>query len=481
MKGLLFICIGGPGNISEIVGMNSLASLIEQIDLLKKEIDSLRPIHPDRMGRIMQKFRLEWNFHSNHIEGNSLTYGETKSFLLHGITANGKPFKDHLDIKGHNEAILWIEEVIKEKRPLTETFIRELHKMILKESYRNPAITEAGQRTTREIKVGQYKTTANHVKTATGELFYFASPEETPAKMQELIEWYRTETEKGEMHPLILATSLHFKFIAIHPFDDGNGRVTRILMNMIFMQNGYPPVIIQSSKEKRGEYYQSLQKADGGDLEAFMEFVGTRLIRSLELMIKGAKGENIEEEDDLDKKLFLLDQKLSNTKVTHKKTPESFWRANEELIAPLVYKSIQKLRKFDRYFHENRLDLFINGSYRDINFRDTASLSEFTKALANILLEKTSSKIDAKWSWNNFKRAGMSNIYCSFHLKIEIKLDKIVIEYPANINAEEKKSYSFLYLESPPGTTLANIVNEMGDMVYEQLQKQIAAKESPKS
>ena len=81
--------------------MSKLPDLFREIELKQGEIDALRPIDPERMGRVMQKFRLDWNFHSNHIEGNSLTYGETKSFLLHGITADGKPFRDHLDIKGN--------------------------------------------------------------------------------------------------------------------------------------------------------------------------------------------------------------------------------------------------------------------------------------------------------------------------------------------------------------------------------------------
>ena len=130
-----------------------LNETIERIDTLKSEIDSLRPISPDIEKKIWQKYRLDWNFHSNNIEGNSLTFGETKSFLLHGITAEGKPLKDHLDIKGHNEAILLLDDIVKQKRPLTETFIRELHEVILHEPYENPAITSDGKSTTRRIEI----------------------------------------------------------------------------------------------------------------------------------------------------------------------------------------------------------------------------------------------------------------------------------------------------------------------------------------
>src|SRR5690606_29582399 len=132
--------------------------------------------------RIMQKFRLDWNYHSNKLEGNSLTYGETKALLLFGITAQGKPLKDHFEITGHNEAINWVLEILKGDYPLTEHFIRELHKLILKEPYQVDAVSPEGLPTKRWITIGQYKTTPNHVKTKTGEIFYFATPEETPAK-----------------------------------------------------------------------------------------------------------------------------------------------------------------------------------------------------------------------------------------------------------------------------------------------------------
>jgi Fic family protein len=150
--------------------------ILKQLESLREEINELRPIPPELEAKIIQKFRLDWNYHSNSIEGNKLTFGETKTFLLHGITADGKPLKDHLDIKGHNNALLLLEDIVKEERPIAENFIRELHKLILQEDYYNDAITPTGDKVKRLIKVGQYKQAPNHVKTATGEIFHFASP-----------------------------------------------------------------------------------------------------------------------------------------------------------------------------------------------------------------------------------------------------------------------------------------------------------------
>src|SRR5690606_4267495 len=94
----------------------TLQEQLQQIDQLKAEIEALRPLTPELERRIMDKFRLDWTYHSNAIEGNTLTYGETKAFLLHGITAAGKPFRDYLDIKGHHEALDTLQEIIRQDR-----------------------------------------------------------------------------------------------------------------------------------------------------------------------------------------------------------------------------------------------------------------------------------------------------------------------------------------------------------------------------
>lgn len=276
---------------------------------LKQQLDSLRPLEKEQEARIMQKFRLDWNYHSNNLEGNSLTYGETKALILHGITAQGKPLKDHFEVTGHNEAINWVYDIVGGEYPLTENFIRELHKLLLKESYEVDAQTPDGKPTKKRVIVGDYKKMPNHVLTKTGEMFYFATPEETPAKMGDLMAWYNEKIAEADFNPILLAAEFHYKFISIHPFDDGNGRTARILMNFILMKFGYPPVIIKT--EDKENYYAVLRLADTGSLEPFIEYIAQNLNRSLEIMIAGAKGESIEEPDDIDKEIALLEKRLS--------------------------------------------------------------------------------------------------------------------------------------------------------------------------
>ena len=116
------------------------SNILETIDRLKNELDALRPLPPDVLVRVEQKLRIESNYHSNAVEGNSLTLGETRSLILHGLTARGKPMRDHLDIQGHDDAVKSIERAVKEKEGLTEVFIRNLHRVLLKEPYETEAI-----------------------------------------------------------------------------------------------------------------------------------------------------------------------------------------------------------------------------------------------------------------------------------------------------------------------------------------------------
>ena len=127
---------------------------------------------PDVLARVEQKLRLEANYNSNAIEGNTLTYGETRSLILHGLTAQGKPLRDHLDIEGHDTAVKAIEDAISDDRELNEVFIRNLHRILLKEPYEKEAKTPEGQRVIRIISIGDYKTTPNNVRTSTGETYY---------------------------------------------------------------------------------------------------------------------------------------------------------------------------------------------------------------------------------------------------------------------------------------------------------------------
>ena len=280
------------------------------IDRLKGELDGLRPLEPSALARVAQKLRIDANYHSNAIEGNSLTLGETRSLILHGLTARGKPLRDHLDIEGHDTAVKAIEDVVRDGQELNEVFIRNLHRVLLKEPYETDAITPDERHVKRSISLGDYKTVPNNVITSTGEVYYFVPPERVKQEMGDLIDWYRTKEQEAE-HPVIIAATFHYRFVRIHPFDDGNGRLARLLMNMILMKHGYTVAIVR--KENRGEYLRNLEQVDQEeDLTKFVAYVANCCEYSVNLHLRAARGESIDDLDDIDREIALFKRSLAD-------------------------------------------------------------------------------------------------------------------------------------------------------------------------
>ena len=337
----------------------SVLPLLEALTRAKMQLDAIRPLPQDVEGRVMQKIRLEWNYHSNAIEGNKLTFGETYSFLMYGLTAKGKPLKDHLDIRGHNEAVKFLTSIIKDDRDLTESEIRELHAMILVESYKSTAQTPDGQAVSKTIRIGAYKQMPNHVLTTTGEIHYYDNPEDVPILMGELVTWYNVARKNEAIHPSVLAAFFHHRFVAIHPFDDGNGRLARILMNLILMQKGYPPAVVKV--KERTDYYAALAQADKNEYQAIIEFVAESVLDSINLYLKAAKGENIEEDEDLNKEIALF--KGSFEKTYSFKSPENMLKIFDEVLQPFVKLSEVRFADFNGLFLQRDIQYFyaING------------------------------------------------------------------------------------------------------------------------
>lgn len=271
---------------------STLRSLLDRIDALRAEIDGLRPLDADALGRAMQRLRLEWTYHSNAIEGNSLDYGETRALLMHGVTAHGKPLKDHLDIRRHREVIEYLEAMVREGEPVTQATLRELHLQLMGDTYEVQAQTPDGGWITREEQGGAYKSHPNHVRTATGETHYYATPEETPARMTDLMDAFtrlQAEVEAGETHPLVAAATLHHGLVEIHPFADGNGRLARVLMNLLLMRAGFPPAVLR--QERRDAYFGALAEADAGDLQPFLAFVAEEMEETMRLYLRALLNE----------------------------------------------------------------------------------------------------------------------------------------------------------------------------------------------
>lgn len=286
------------------------STILATIDRLKRDLDALLPLPPEVAGRVEQKLRIESNYHSNALEGNTLTLAETRSLLLHGLTARGKPMREHVDIEGYDRAIKELARMAGEKQPLSESFIRNLHRVLLKEPYEVETVADDGRNTRRPIAVGAYKSTANDVVTSTGETYYFTPPEQVAQAMRQLIDWYHGQEDRGE-HPIIIAAVFHYRFVRIHPFDDGNGRMARLLMNRILLRHGYPLAIVR--QDTRDRYLQELERADQTeDPGEFIDYIASCCEYPLTLYLRAARGEPLEDSDDIDREIALFRQALAD-------------------------------------------------------------------------------------------------------------------------------------------------------------------------
>ncbi len=314
---------------------------------------------------------------------------------------------------------------MKENRALNESTIRELHKIILKEDYFVDAIDQFDQPVKKKITLGQYKTTPNHVKTKTGEIFFYTPPEQVASEMTDLMSWLK---KNERLNPFLRAAIFHHRFVKIHPFDDGNGRMTRILMNLILMTNGYPPIVVEA--QEREIYYDMLSKADDGDYSSLIEFLGNGLKKMMEIYIKAAKGENIDGEDNIFKKVTLFTQKVE----TH---PDNLVLSEKVLIKfsnELVKPTAKKIEKFYNQVHK----LFTNGEFKITINNHSTTLDRFNKLLKEEFKEVQSIDINLVMKLSGYTKGKP--------IKITIKILYHFETYhysisTANYNSGSKKLY----------------------------------------
>jgi len=233
----------------------------EKLDTLKAKLDTYRPLSKEILGNIHEELVLQWTYNSNAIEGNTLTLKETK-VALEGITIGGKTMREHFEVINHSEAIFFVEELTQAGKLLNERDIKLIHHLVLKNIddknsgvYRNCNVTIAG---------------AKH-----------RPPEflKVPEKMANFINWY--ETESITLHPVERATMVHGEFVKIHPFVDGNGRTSRLLMNLELMKAGFPAAVLPVSK--RLEYYETLDSAHCSDeYDPFIKLIAEVVEKSFE-------------------------------------------------------------------------------------------------------------------------------------------------------------------------------------------------------
>ncbi|MBP1221555.1 Fic family protein [Flavobacterium sp. 1355] len=243
----------------------SLEKILKEIDSLKEKLDSYRKYDSYK---IKQALELEYTFESNRIEGNTMTLRETDMVINEGLTISGKSMREHLETINHQEAIGFIKDLISKSTSLNERDLLSIHNLIL----RGIIPEDAGRYRKVPVMIQESARTP-------------PQPLMVQQEMEKYFIWY--EINKNKLHPVILAAEMHERLIAIHPFIDGNGRTSRLIMNLILMQKGYPIANIKGDYENRIQYYKSLETAHiKNDKEDFFLFIAQIQKESLERYIK---------------------------------------------------------------------------------------------------------------------------------------------------------------------------------------------------
>lgn len=219
----------------------SIQNLIDEVDTLKLKWDKCRPLEGIALQKMHEYYSVKYTYDSNKIEGNTLTMQETFLVVKEGLTISGKSMTEHLEAVNHFEAIDFIVDLVKQKEFLTERILKQIHYLILKSIDKTNA--------------GVYRSVPVFIS---GSAHVPPQPFLIGRQMEEVFEFY--ETNKNKVHPVILAADMHEKIVTVHPFIDGNGRTSRLIMNLVLLMNGFPIAIIKGDNDSRQGYYNALEK-----------------------------------------------------------------------------------------------------------------------------------------------------------------------------------------------------------------------------
>ena len=239
----------------------TLQKILDEIDVLKTKLDSFRLFDSFR---IAQALELEYTFESNRIEGNTMTLRETDLVINEGLTISGKSMREHLEVVNHQEAIAYIKDLTQKNTSINERELLSIHNLILRGIHPEDA--------------GRYRKAQVMIQ---GSSHVPPQPFLVTKEMEDFFSWY--ETNKSSLHPIVLAAEIHERLVTIHPFIDGNGKTSRLVMNLILLQHGYIIANIKGDYDSRMQYYKTLETAQtNNNKEDFLLFIAQIEKESLE-------------------------------------------------------------------------------------------------------------------------------------------------------------------------------------------------------
>lgn len=444
----------------------SYTEKLAKINELQRAIDNHGILSSEVKKRINYKFRLDWNYYSNRMEGGTLTREETRSVMVGNIDVNGKPIKDVMEMNGHDKVVLEILKIGSGKTRISEKRIKEIHKAIMHE-----------EDATKALQIGQWKSQANEIINYKLEKISFTPPDEVADAVHNLLNKTNAEldkyfNDKESTHPTEIASNFHIGYVSIHPFYDGNGRTARILNNLILIACGLPPIIIKDNHKQ--SYYQILAdiQAYGGNAQLFYSFIADRVIESQQLVLDAIDGKEIDEPDDLDKKIELLKKQLTSPDVvTESKSLYSTNRVLKESIFPMLQNLESKLNKIEDLFNsrERIIQITEQGKYRELGNVETSWetyykwISERTSNNAGIDLSGLNSFV-YRYQLKGFKKS-LNLQYLSINIEFQFR------EFDFTINHQNypEKVRRFGYNQMIDSRSANEIIKEVIDNVLSQI------------
>lgn len=335
---------------------------LQEIDRLQQQIEAAGQLSEDVRKKINYKFRLDWNYHSNSMEGNTLTLDETRSVMINNLTIEGKPLRDVIEMRGHDNVVKEMLAIGKGEARLSEKRLKEIHKAIVHED--DPE---------KQGTVGQWKTKPNYLYNYKKERFDFVAPELVADRMHSLLNTTNAAIDaiftkkKNAQHPVTLAFWFHLEYVSIHPFHDGNGRTARLLSNLILIACGYPPLIIDTKEKDTYNRYLADIQSYGGEPDLLYSFLADKLLRSQQLVLDALAGKAIDEPSDIDKEIFNWKMSLDHTRHMQD-NDELVYQTYTYVIAPI-------LQAFSDRIYRNFSTLFETIQILGSNGVETPSLS----------------------------------------------------------------------------------------------------------
>ncbi len=403
----------------------ALSELLKKIDALQERISTAGPLSPEAKRKLDYRFRLDWNYHSNVMEGSQLTRQETRTIMMGNVTVEGKPIRDVLEMQGHDEVVRTLLGMASGELNLSEKRIKEIHKAIMHED--DPA---------KKDWPGNWKKHPNHIYNFKEERFDFTAPEDVPDAMHRLLDRTKAALEaikrgdKNAPHPTVVAFDFQREYVTIHPFHDGNGRTARIFSNLLLLSFGYPPAIIKAEEQEKTAYNRLLAEVQvyGASPDLFNAFMAERLIRSQELVLEVLAGKDIDDADDLDKRLKLIDAQLERGdlgEIVRTRGRETTVALMNEWGLALIEKAIPTAQRFNKYFLDTTHSAgFMNGGFA-MNFVNEPASAIVTKIRTEMARpEHDIDRCSGFHLWlrfGSFRKAPARPFGCNYGITLELE------------------------------------------------------------